>query len=139
MSRDRMDTVLRVRRIAQQRALAEVAATTQDLAVAEAAEQAAQDLLGSYVSRARSTGELGIARAAGIALRHGVEVTSGERRGADARRSRAVGRWQEARTHERAVERLVERRQRVAVLAAQAAEQARLDELALLLRARGTA
>lgn len=139
MAHDRMETVLRVRRIAQQRALAEVAATTRDALEAAAAEEAAKALLGSHVSEARSVGQLSTARATGIALRHGVEVTTARRRGAQAHRERAVGRWQQARTHERAVERLVERRQQVAVLAAQAGEQARLDELALLVRSRGEA
>lgn len=137
MARDRMETLLRVRRIAQQQALAEMAATTQDEAVAAAAERASREQLQAHVSHARDAGELRIARAQGIALRHGLDVAAGEHRAATARRGEASTRWQAARQRERAVERLVERRREVAVLAAQAADQARLDEFALLMRDRG--
>lgn len=136
MSADRLETVLRVRRIAQQRALAEVAAATRDLEHAVAARAAAMEVLDQHVSRAGDVGGLRAARLAGVALRHRADEALEQQSAAQSTRAGHVRAWQRTRSDERAVERLVERRREVAVAAALAADQARLDELALLRRGR---
>jgi flagellar export protein FliJ len=138
-TRDAMTTVARLRELREEQARAELAAATTALQQARAAEEAAGSALRTDRGDARSLAQLRLDRTVDIGLREELEAATQRTRVAEHEHAAATARWRQRRADQRAVERLLERRDAAARAEAVVAEQAALDELAVLGHAGGRA
>ena len=136
MQRDAMRTVARLRALREEQARFELATATAALDRARATHAAAVEALSTPRVPAHDVDSLRRARSVDLALRDRLDGAAEQVAVAERDHAAATARWRQRRADQRAVERLLERRAREARAAAAVAEQAALDELAIVLRDR---
>ena len=133
----RLRSVLRVRRVQEQQAVAEVARAEAEVREAERlAEEATRRRLAWAVPRGMPLDRAGLraSQLQTLALHDGEAAALADVAAASHRRERAREQWTSARRALRSVERLEEHRRAIAVAHAAAQAQAVADELALQRR-----
>lgn len=138
MARDRLDTVARLRQIAEDKAVAAAAAATRDESAAlEEAQDAAERLADHIVEGAAlPASQLLSLHLRGLAATEQVEAATEEYHRTRELRGTAHRRLRRLRSERASVDKLVERRAAARASAARVRAQRTLDELALLRRGR---
>ena len=133
MARDAMRTVARLRALREEQARQELAEATAALQRARLVHEQALTTLRAPRTVAAGVDGLRQGRVVDLRLREEAERAAGEVAVATRAHAVATEQWRQRRADQRAVERLLARRREEARAAAAVAEQAALDELAIVV------